>query len=128
MQTRDDCTDTAIGHRRRLIWLIVCLVLPTWFLLVFELFGGSRYGKNPIHLGGWEALIGLAFALVVINPALVALGFVILIIVFWKRNALRIRGGLLSMLLLLLTLSFLIDMFSVLATFGGHPVWVDGYR
>src|SRR5216684_392346 len=103
MQTRDDFTDTAIGHRRRIIWLIICLVLPAWFLLAFELLGGSRYGKNPIYLGGWEPLIGLALALVVIAPALVALGFVILIIAFWKRNALRIRRGLLSMLFLLLT-------------------------
>jgi hypothetical protein len=125
MHTRGDSTDTPVGYSRRIIWLIVCLILPAWFVLVFELLGGSRYGRNPIHLGAWEPLIGLALALVFITPALIALGFVI---AFWKRDALRIRRGLLSIAFLLLALSFLISVVSVLATFGGHPVWVDGYR
>ncbi len=123
-----DPTETGVRYRRRIIWLIICLVLPTWLLLVFEWLGGSRFGKSPIHLGAWEPLIGIALALVLITPVLVALGFVILVIAFWKRNALRMRRGLLSVLFLLLTFSFLIRMVGVLATFGVHPVWVDGYR
>jgi len=127
MHTRD-FTDTAIRYRRRIIWLIICLVLPTWLLFAFEWVGGSRFGKEPIQLGVWEPLIGIALALVLATPALIALGFIIFIVAFWKRNTLRMRRGLLSTLLLLLTFSFLASMVSFIATFGGHPVWVQGYR
>ena len=113
MHTRGDSSDIAVGYSRRIIWLIVCLTLPAWFVLGFELLGGSRYGRTPIHLGSWEPLIGLALALVFITPALIALAFVI---AFWKRDILRVRRGQLSMAFLLLALSFLISAVSVLAT------------
>jgi hypothetical protein len=125
MPTRDHLTDTGIRYRQRITWLIICLVVPTWLLLAFEWVGGSRFGKDPIQLGVWEPLIGIALALVFATPAFVAVGFVV---AFWKRNTLRMRRGLLSALLLLLTFSFLASMFSFIATFGGHPVWVQGYR
>lgn len=125
MHTRAHLTDAAVKNRQRITWQIVCVVVPIWLLLAFEWVGGSRYGKNPIQLGVWEPLIGIALALVFAGPALVAVGF---IVAFWKRNTLRMRKGLWAALLLLLTFSFLASMVSLLATFGGHPVWVQGYR
>jgi hypothetical protein len=125
MHTREHLTDTALRYRQRITWQIICFVVPIWLLLAFEWVGGSRYGKNPIQLGVWEPLIGMALALVFAAPALVAVGFVV---AFWKRNTLRMRKGLWTALLLLLTFSFLASMVSLIATFGGHPVWVQGYR
>src|ERR1700680_2786608 len=125
MHTQDHLTDAAIRHRQKITWQIICLVVPTWLLLAFEWVGGSRFGKNPIELGVWEPLIWIALALVFATPALVAVGF---IVAFWKRNTLRMRRGLLSALLLLLICSFLVNMVSCIVTFGGHPVWVQGYR
>jgi hypothetical protein len=124
----DELGDTAIRSRQRISWLISGLALPTWLLLVFEWVGGSRFGKDPIQLGVWEPLIGIAMALALANPALVAVGSIILVVAFWKRHTLRMRRGLLSALLLLLIFSFLVSIVNMIATFGGHPVWVQGYR
>src|SRR5260370_16721540 len=124
----DELSNTAIRYRQRITWLITCIALPTWLLLVFVWVGGSRFGKDPIQLGVWEPLIGIAMALALANPVLVAVAFIIFVVAFWKRNTLRIRRGLLSALLFLLIVSFLASMVNLIATFGGHPVWVQGYR
>ncbi len=120
-----DLTDAAIRDRQRITWQIISMVVPTWLLLVFEWAGGSRFGKDPIQLGVWEPLVGIALALVFAAPVLVIVGF---IVAFLKQSTLRMRRGLLPTLLLLLIFSLLAGMVSFLATFGGHPVWVQGYK
>jgi hypothetical protein len=103
--------------------IIACLVLPVWFLLAVEYLGGSRYGKEPIHLGLLEPLVGIAIALALIGPGLIVLGF---FLALWSNRyfSKSVRLALYS----ILVLSLLASTVSCLATLGGHPVWVGGYK
>jgi hypothetical protein len=103
--------------------ILGCLVLPVWFVLAVEYLGGSRYGKEPIHLGPLEPLVGIAMALALIGPGLIVLGF---FLAFWSNRYFGkwVRLALYSVLVL----SLLASTISCLATFGGHPVWVGGYK
>ena len=103
---------------------IICLILPAWLLLAIELLGGSRYGRTPIHLGSLELLRWLAVAAVFITPVFTVVGFGVALL---NRGSLRYRKHWFPALLLLLLVSSLISLLNCAVTFGGHPVWVDGF-
>jgi hypothetical protein len=121
MQMSEEAKDSR--RSRTSATIIACLVLPVWFLLAVEYLGGSRYGKEPIHLGLLEPMVGIAMALALIGPGLIVLGF---FLALWSNRyfSKSVRLALYSVLVL----SLLASTVSCLATFGGHPVWVGGYK
>ena len=118
---RDGDTNDPIRVVRRIVFLIL---LP-WFLLGIELLGGSRYGGTPIHLGPLQSVKWLAVIGVFVTPLFIVFGFSIALM---NRSLIRKRQRWFPALLLLLLMSSLITLVNCAVTFGGHPVWVDGFR
>jgi hypothetical protein len=81
--------------------------------------------KYAIHLGPlYLVVVPLVFAIILVAPFLIVRGF---IMVFSKWNLLRAQGAWLAALLLLLTMSLTVSMFSCAWSCGGHPTWTNGY-
>jgi hypothetical protein len=127
MEPESELRRTAARYRRRIIWL----TLPTFVTLAVELIGLWRFTKDmysesyAIQLGPLYPLVWLAFAFIIVGPLIIVQGF---ITVFSNWNAFRVQKGRLSALLLLLTISLLLSMFSCFWSCGGHPTWTGGYR
>lgn len=126
MQPETELHDAAGRYRRRIIWLTI----PPLLTVAVELLGGWRYGKDysgkyAIHLGFLYPLIYLMFALSIVGPLWVYKAFQT---VFSHWNTLRVQKGWLSALLLLLTITLLLSMFSCAWSCSGHPTWTSGYN
>lgn len=118
---------TASQLRRKIVWLVV----PAFVVLMVELIGGWRFGKDmyseryAIHLGLLYPVVWLILAFAIVAPFLVLEGFVT---IFSNWNVLRVQRGRLTVLLFLLTVSLAASMFSCAWSCGGHPTWMGGYR
>lgn len=107
---------------QRVLWL----VLPVWLVLAVELVGGGRYSKHPINLYGhyWPMVMAVLVA-VIISPFLAVTG---LVIARRNRAEYRERRRLYNAVLLFLSVSLLVSMFSCVWSCGGHPTWTSGYN
>jgi hypothetical protein len=116
----------------RSLQLVIWLVLPVWVVLAVELIGGWRFGKDTyssryaISLRGqyWTVVYATVGA-VLISPLLAISA---LIVTRNHRAEYRSRTRLYWGVLLLVTLSLLVSMFSCAWSCGGHPTWTSGYR
>jgi hypothetical protein len=110
----------------RNIQRVVGLVLPVWLVLAVELVGGWHYGKHPINLyGHYWRMVMTVLSVVIISPFLAITG---LVLARRNRTAYRDRRRLYNAVLLFLSLSLLVSMFSCVWSCGGHPTWTSGYR
>ena len=122
-------SDNADGQLRRLL-RVVWLALPVWSALAVELVGGWRFSKDmysgqyAIDLRGhYWTLVGATLGMVIVSPLLVVAAIVVA-----HRNRDDHAKSIIRAVLLFLTFSLLVSMFSCAWSCGGHPTWTSGYR
>jgi hypothetical protein len=99
-------------------------------ILVTEAVGFWRYSKDPngsyaIDLHGYAAWVLVSITVAILFSPLLLVAAIAA--VTKRRKTLRAQG-LLSTLVLLLALCFVLSMGSCVFSFGGHPLWMYGYR
>lgn len=110
---------------------VVRRAVPSFIVLLFQLIGGWRFNKDMFHssyampLSFFYQLVWLVLAFSSIGPIVVLDGFKIILV---NRSAFRGHKQWLAGLLLLLTVSLILSLFSFVWSCGGHPTWMDGYR
>lgn len=109
---------------------IVWLVVPVWVVLAVEMIGVWRFGKDmysglyaiDVRRHYWT-VVSVTLGAVIVSPLLVLSAFLVV-----HRNRARYEKRLYSAVLLLLTFSLLVSMFSCVWSCGGHPTWTSGFR